>query len=73
MNKEAQEQIELAKSLLKREGFTISIHGCGCCESPVVRIAYKGEDIVFEEEQHPDGWDDSRIVPRENVNFDMFE
>lgn len=48
--------IKKFEELLKEHGFKVSILGCGCCDSPEVKVEYNGEVIL----------DDG------NVNIDQF-
>jgi uncharacterized Zn finger protein (UPF0148 family) len=45
-----QKRIEEAKKLLKNNGFTMSIEGCGCCGSPWVTLHHNGKIIIDDEE-----------------------
>lgn len=61
-----EEQITRAKKILLREGFRLSIDGCGCCGSPSVRLEYKGEPLIYYNDRNP-------TSEADNVCFDMFK
>lgn len=64
------DQIEEAKALLKAHGFKLSIGGCGCCDSPWVRLSHNGRDIIFDASGDVDA---HGVRSVDQVNFDMFE
>lgn len=37
--------------ILKKHGMRISINGCGCCGSPLVKFEYKGKMILGEKDK----------------------
>ncbi len=42
-------QQEKLEQLLTEHGFVFEIGGCGCCGSPWVKVAYKGE-VIFDQD-----------------------
>lgn len=68
---EKEDQIEKAKALLKEHGFTLSIGGCGCCDSPWVRLAHNGRDVIFDIGKRGDCI--GKKIERDNVCIDMFD
>ena len=59
-------QVARAVEILKSHGIAVTIGGCGCCESPWVRMTYSGENIIF------DGIGEE-ISDRGSVYIDMHE
>lgn len=45
--KEREDQMELAKQLLSDHGFKLTVDGCGCCQSPAVRLTHNDKDVIF--------------------------
>lgn len=37
------------ETLFEEHGFAIELGGCGCCDSPWLKVAYKGE-LIFDGE-----------------------
>ena len=46
---EKENQITRLQEVLKENGFEMNLFGCGCCDSPVLKVWYKGELIADQE------------------------
>jgi hypothetical protein len=64
------EQIAKAKALLAEHGFTMSIGGCGCCNSPWVRLRHNDTEVIFAIGAL--GESKGQPIERDNATFDMF-
>ncbi len=43
-----EEQLRLAVSLLEAKGVILTVDGCGCCGSPLVKLTIDGVDVVHD-------------------------
>lgn len=46
-------QIENAKRILSNAGFKLTVDGCGCCDSPWVRLTYNDEEVIYDNDDGP--------------------
>jgi len=65
--KEIKEEVEFrdtdrAIKILQEHGIGFHVSGCGCCDSPWVRMTYKGETII--------GSDEDETGATGNISFD---
>ena len=52
-----EEKRKFLAETLRSKGITMSIHGCGCCGSPLVEVEVDG----------------NKVIDEEDFNFDMFK